>query len=116
MKIFQSVLKNFESVGIRQNQSRLNGKLLLAFALYWLGSILDIVYIVRELNSFDEIVNTIFLLSATTAIAMCFTILVISTTKLFKLLNKAEQLADKGMYNLWRIPSLKLFHIIKSQN
>lgn len=102
MKIFQSVLKNFESVGIRQNQSRLNGKVLLAFTLYWSGTIFDCVYIVRELSSFDEIVATIFLLSATTAIAMCFTVFVLSSKKLFNILNRADHLTDKCMYTLGR--------------
>lgn len=89
-------MRNFESVGIRRNQSRFNGKLLMAFTLYWLGSILDCVYILRDLNTFEEIVNTIFLMSATTAIAMCYTFFIAIITKLFQLIDNTEQLADKG--------------------
>lgn len=96
MNLFQSAMRNFESVGIIRNQSLLNGKLLMAFTLYWLGSILDCVYILRELNTFEEIVNTIFLLSATTAIAMCFTFFIVCTAKLFELIDNTEQMADKG--------------------
>lgn len=108
MNLFQTAIRNLENVGISRNQSRLNGKLLMAFILYWLGSILDCVFIVRELNSFEEIVSTIFLLSATTSIAMCFTVLIASTTKIFELINESEQLADKG--------KLLKFQNIKSQN
>lgn len=96
MKLFQTAIKNFENMGISQNRSRLNGKVLMAFTLYWLGCILDCVFIISELSGFDEIVNTIFLLAATTAMALCFTILIVNATKIFELINNAEQLIDIG--------------------
>lgn len=109
MKLFQSALKKFQNVGIRPNQSRLNGKVLMAFTCNWLGTIFDCIFIAREVHSFSELVNSIFLTSATTTIAMCFTILIVNANKIFKLINNAERLADKGNIYVHSINRLRNF-------
>lgn len=103
MKLFQSAENNLKIFGISRDQHWLNGKLLMAFTTYWVGIILNCVLIVREVQTFSEILNLIFMMSETIAIATSFTIFIILKNKLFHFANGAEDIADRG-----KIYALKL--------
>lgn len=96
MNLFQSALKKFENLGISENQSRLNGRVLMTFISYWFDNALNCIFLVREVNNFSEMANSIFITSATTTVSTCFTILIINKAKLFRLKNNAEKAIDRG--------------------
>lgn len=96
MKLFQSVLKKCENLGVSPNQSRLNGKLLMAFTSFWVDNTLNCIFLVREVNNFSEFVNSIFITSGTTTISICFTIFIVKKIKIFRLVDDAEKIAERG--------------------
>lgn len=97
MKFFELAISNFESVGISPNKSRLNGKLLMAFTCYWLVTASNVMFLVREVKSFNEIANSIFVTSGTTAISTCFTLLIIiNKNKSILFANNANKMSDRG--------------------
>lgn len=101
MNLFQSVEKNFEGfLGISREQHLLNWKILTAFICYWVDNALNCIFLIREVNSFSEIANSIFITSETTTIAICFTIWITQKDKMFHLIDIAEELADKGIIQI----------------
>lgn len=98
MKLFESVLKKCVNLGISPEQSRLNGKLLLALSSYWLDNTLNCIFCVREVSSFSEMANSIFITAGTTTVSVCFTIFVIKKTKIFGLVDDAEKIIERGTH------------------
>lgn len=96
MNIFQSIVKNFGNVGISPNQSRLNKKVLLIFTGFWLNTILNCVFCIREVNSFSELVLSILMTVVCAEVALCFTFTVINATEIFDVINNAEKVANIG--------------------
>lgn len=96
MNFFQTARRNFEILGISPSQSRLNGKVLMAFTSYWIDNTLNCIFLAREVNNFSEMANSIFITTGTTTISTCFTILIINKAKLFRLVDDAEKIIDRG--------------------
>lgn len=96
MKFFELAVRNFETLGIHPNKRRLNGKLLMAFTCYWLVTASNFMFLFREVKSFNEIANSIFVTSGTTAISTCYTILIFKISKFMVFANNAEKLTDRG--------------------
>lgn len=96
MNLFRSALRNFENMGIRLNQLRLGGKVLVIFTSYWLDNTLNCIFLIREVDSISEMANSIFITSVTTTICTCSTIFIVNATKLFDLINNVERIVDIG--------------------
>lgn len=97
MNLFQSTLRKCESLGISPNHSRFNGKLLMASMFYWFNNTLNCIFCLREVTNFSEFANSIFITLTTTSISMCFTILVIKTSDIFRLIDDAERIIEHGI-------------------
>lgn len=96
MNLFQSVLRNFEKLGICENQNWLNKKLLMTLACYLLNNISNCIFLVREVKNFNETVISIFALSTSTTITTSFIIIIFKATKLFDIVSNAEANCGKG--------------------
>lgn len=110
MKLFQSALEKFETLGVSPNRSRLNGKLLTAVITYWFDCTLHCTYLVREVNSFSEFADTIFMIFTTTLVSTCFTIFIFNKTEIFRLVDDGEKMTEQGkMFKLFlKCSNLKL--------
>lgn len=107
MKLIQLFEKYLERVGIIA-ENRLNGKMVMAFTSFWLTNILNSIFIVLEVNSFSELANSLFVLSETITMAICYTILIIRTEKLFNIIGTADQFIDQGEFQIVKTPSQSL--------
>lgn len=96
MILLQSSAENLKNVGFSPNQSCFSAKVRITFICYWLSTIADCIFMVREVHTFVELANSIFFITAMVSVATCFTILMCNHTKMSEFVNKYEQLADIG--------------------
>lgn len=97
LKLFQFVQQQFAILGFIPNQKYpITAKSLLAFAAYWLDNALNCVFIAVEVDNFIDYANSIFIICATTTIATCYTLSMVQSSSLFKLIDFAEKIADRG--------------------
>lgn len=97
IKLFQFVQTKFGILGFFPNQKLpFNERILLAFLAYWLDNAFNCVFIFVEVDNFIDYTNSIFIICATTAIATCYTISFIRSNKLFKHIDFAEKITDRG--------------------
>lgn len=95
MELFDLSLNKCENLGISANQRRLNGKLLIILTAYWANNTLNCMFCVRNVNTFNEMANSIYIVSTTTAISTCFTILVAKKLELFRLIDGCKKTIAK---------------------
>lgn len=96
MNLFQSAVKNFENVGIRPNQDSLNAKVLFILIIFWVDNGFNYVYFFREVNTFSEMANSIFITAVSTIISIGVIILIVIAAKIFRLVDYAEKITDRG--------------------
>lgn len=97
MKLFKTFQKSLALIGITSNTSANLfdfGRKCLAYAILWSGFFLSWSFIIWEVNNFIEYTITIYIASAITALAICFTILVYKTEKIFKFINGCERVIN----------------------
>lgn len=96
MNLFKSASKKLEIMGFSPNQSRWNGKVLMMLTGFGLNTVFNCIFLIREVNSFSELVNSIFLTTVTFEVYTCFIIVIVNLTKVFDLFKNAEQIVDLG--------------------
>lgn len=97
MKSFQSAERDLEKFwGVIRGQYRLNRKIMIAFTCYWLDNILKCMFIVRDVGSFGELVNSLYEITITIIIATSFTIWIIQLGRLFRIINSIEEVTDRS--------------------
>lgn len=83
-------------MGIISDQHRFNFKVLMTLLLYWSLSILYFLYLLREANEFREYMDTTYLTSATTLIAICYMNLVWKMENLFQHVDEMEKIFENS--------------------
>lgn len=85
-------------MGISSDQHRLNFNMLMTLVLYWSLSISYFIYLLREANEFREYMDTTYLTSATTLIAICYMNLVWKMEKIFQHVRQMESIFEDSEY------------------
>lgn len=96
MKLFQSIQKSFSLLGISQNQSRFNDRMLLAASIFSAGTTLNIVFVFTGTKTFREFTDAVYVACATAVFLICFAKIVFKMDKLFKLIDFIENIVDKS--------------------
>lgn len=104
MKLFGLARTNYAFLGVVQDRSiqKFNWKILLVSFSYDSSSVSQSVFLVRSISlasSFAECTDSIFITAATISVAMYFAIQVLSTSKLFRLIDCCEIVAHKSERN-----------------
>lgn len=98
MQLFQSNQKSFEMMGLSSNLHRFNFKALMTFLLYWTLSILYGTFTLLEANEFREYMDSVYLTSATTVMAISFMIFVWKTEDIFHLIHEIEEIVEMSEF------------------
>lgn len=72
MQLFQTAFKNFAIMGVGSNQSRFNGKMLIASVFLWLTSIFNTTFLIYEANNFKDYTQNLYMTVASTLVAICY--------------------------------------------
>lgn len=101
MKFLQSVQKHFATLGISSSQSNhkypfINGKILMVYLGFLLGIISFCVFLILEVNNFQEYTETIFRITLLICMFITFMIVILKMGQLFRLIDDCEKLVDKS--------------------
>lgn len=101
MKLFQFVQKQFAILGIIPNQQQqpFNLKIRMVFVCYWTTNISNVLILIFKAKGFNEYTNSTFITSATTTVAICYTILILNMAKLFEFIEFSEEITVCGESN-----------------
>lgn len=99
IQIFQTIRKNFDSIGIESNQSRpFNTKIWLVSLTLGLGITCTLIFIVDETKTFFELTLSIYECSTLVAAAFAFLITIYYLDKLYIILNDWECIVNTSKY------------------
>lgn len=88
MKIFETVLKQLESIGFSENQNPFNRRQILLGLQTILGASLICVYLLRIANTFDDYMNCAFFIIKTILVIISQVSTVFKTATIFVFINQ----------------------------
>lgn len=92
MKIFQVVQKNFDLVGINSERKPFNRITSNTLVIVLLGVSSQWIFLFCEANSSQELMESIYVVTATTGILVSLTSAILNTKKMFSLINSVDEL------------------------
>lgn len=98
MKLFKTAYENFALMGIGSNQSRINGKMLIASLFLWLTSIFNTTFLIYEANNFKDYTQNLYMTVASTLVAMCYMQIVFQISTLEKFVDDFEKAITESEY------------------
>lgn len=98
MQLFQSIQRSLAMMGIGWNQHRSNLKIFMTFVLYWSLVALYCSFLLLEADEFREYMDTVYLISSTTMIALCFMNFVWKMAIIFKMIHEIEEIVENSEY------------------
>ena len=97
MELFKTFRKNFAVFGITSNARPLHSReIISAFLMNCLTAILCWMFLFCVANTFIEYTIGIYIASALTVVAICFTIVVFQIQNIFEFIEECEQITQKG--------------------
>lgn len=91
MKLFQTFQINLARIGVSSNEPLVNGKLLLSYLFFGLNNIFYCVFLFHQAENFREYTDSIYMSAATMIYTITFTILALTSQKIFSLIEFAEK-------------------------
>lgn len=91
MKIFKTILKNFELVGIIRDHP-FNQKFLIANATFVIGFASVFIFAFHVAHSMNEYMDSFFILTGMSGIFLCYATFSFNLTQLFRILDRFDKL------------------------
>lgn len=111
MKFFQFSLKKLEFMGLTAAQNLYNEKVLMAFLILFIENTTVLVFLFHEADDFIEYANSIYAITATNLITVCYIIIITLIDDIFELIDNLEYTIDNSM--CIKIP-IKFDKLVKS--
>lgn len=95
MELFKTFRTNFAIVGIISDAFH-SRKISLTFLMNWSTSIFCWMFLICEAKTFIEYTTAIYIASALTVVAICFTIVIFHIRNIFGFIEKCEKIIENG--------------------
>lgn len=116
IKIFELTQKNFASIGIDASLMAqpypFNDKILFDFLILISSIVCHLMFTFCEAKTFSEYVRSIYMFSLATLTILILVIVILNVTKIFNLIEGAENLANTSKWKIKLHNSVSLFYFI----
>lgn len=118
MQTLQVVQRNFNSFGLSPNREPINRTILIVLILGFLGISMQWIFFFHGANSPQELMETIYVVTACTGIFLSFTSTIFTTTGLFSFINSFDELTNERKWNSnhWEALANKVTFKIRIKN
>lgn len=98
MQAFEYALGRLASLGLKQNQPLLNGRVVYGLIVYFSNLAASIMFLIIEANTFWEYTNSIFISIACVVGLVSFLLLIVNSMKIFKFFEYAMEILEDSKY------------------